>query len=462
MQDTKYNFSLLFSDQEMRDKRWEVFIRQPIGQLYLTIPFQKIAKRYCVKKHKCGKVPFFKTEGGIGLMFLKSYLKLSDAKLIERINTDWALQFFCGIRLGAGQMIKDTGIVSRWRMFLGKHLDEDEIQEILIEEWNADIEQKQTNVSDATCYESHVRYPTDVKLLWECLSWLHKNMIALSQYLKMRQPRNKFRDIKKAYLNYSRKRRKGYKKTKKMRGRLLYLIDKIFSQITPLIGFWKVQVQCLNRTNTTSQTPVKANFFEKLGLIKKVYRQQKLHFDRPDKRIANRIVSIAKPYLRPIVRGKETKRVEFGKKVHKMMVGGLGFIEYGSYDAFHEGVRTVKTIWKHRRYFGRCDHFGGDAIYANNKNRSYCSKNKIFTGFKRKGKAGKNEKQAKLLRSLIAQERSTVLEGSFGNEKNHYGLDRIKARTQHTEDAWIFFGMMCANAMKVAKMRAKKSNAPPR
>lgn len=461
MQDTKYNFPLLFSEQEIRDKRWEIFIRQPIGQLYLTIPFQQIADRYPQKKHQCGVVPFFDIKGGIGLMFLKSYLGLSDPKLIERLNTDWALQSFCGMRLGPGQMIKDVGIVSRWRVFLGKHLDEDEIQKILINHWDEDIEQKETNLADATCYESYVRYPTDVKLLWECVDWLHKNMTSLSQYLKIRQPRNKFRDVQKAYVAHSKKRRKSYQKTKGIRRRLLHLMDKLFGQITPLIAFWKVRSQALVMDNDVAKSPVKATFFEKLHLVKKVYRQQKLHFDRPDVRIPNRIISLAKPYLRPIVRGKETKRVEFGKKVHKMMVGGLGFIEYGSYEAFHEGVRTIKTIWKHRRYFGRCAHFGGDAIYANNKNRRYCSQNGIFTGFKRKGRAGKNEKQAKLLRSLIAKERSTVLEGSFGNEKNHYGLNCIKARTQQTEDVWIFFGMMCANAVKVSKMRAKKSNAPP-
>jgi hypothetical protein len=34
------------------------------------------------------------------------------------------------------------------------------------------------------------------------------------------------------------------------------------------------------------------------------------------------------------------------------------------------------------------------------------------------------------MRSLIAKERSMVLEGSFGNDKNHYGLEKIKARTE--------------------------------
>ena len=51
-----------------------------------------------------------------------------------------------------------------------------------------------------------------------------------------------------------------------------------------------------------------------------------------------------------------------------------------------------------------------------------------------------------------------VSEGSFGNEKNHYGLAKVKAKTLVTEKAWIFFGILTANAHKMIK---KWANAPP-
>ena len=456
MQVTKLNSGLLFTEDEMRDKRWEQFVRTDLGKLYLTIPFKKLSTLFPVKKNKCGARPIFTTEGGIGLMFLKSYLKLSDEKIIDQLNCgNWVMQWFCGIRLAEGELIKDRGIISRWRVKLGKYLDEQAIQKILAKAWKEDIQDQQTNVSDATCYESYVRYPTDVKLLWECIDWLHNQMSALCAHTKTPHPRNKFRDIKAAFGSYSRKRRKSYKATRRLKKRLLYLLKKMLGQISPLIGFWKMNAALTAKT--PGKSLIKPDFFKRLSLVKKVYRQQQLHYDRPDVRIPNRIISLFKPYLRPIVRGKETKRVEFGKKVHKMMIGGIGFIEYWDFEAFHEGIRTIKTIWKHRKYFGECRLFGGDQIYATNKNRKYCSKNGIFTCFKRKGRAGKNEKQAALMRGLIAKERTTVLEGSFGNEKNHYGLDKIKARTEQTENVWIFFGMMCANAMKIAK---KKANSP--
>ena len=51
-----------------------------------------------------------------------------------------------------------------------------------------------------------------------------------------------------------------------------------------------------------------------MEIITKMYRQQKNHFRSGNGResIPDRIVSISNPYVRPIVRGKESRNVEFG------------------------------------------------------------------------------------------------------------------------------------------------------
>jgi hypothetical protein len=46
------------------------------------------------------------------------------------------------------------------------------------------------------------------------------------------------------------------------------------------------------------------------------------------------------------------------------------------------------------------------------------------------------------------------MEGSFGTEKEHYGLQKIKARTEKNEILWIFFGVHTANAVLIAKRLA--------
>ncbi|MFN3488072.1 MAG: transposase, partial [Emticicia sp.] len=51
------------------------------------------------KKTMKGNPSWLPIQGYFGLMFLKHYAKLSDKKLLERFNTDWAMKMFCGTLL---------------------------------------------------------------------------------------------------------------------------------------------------------------------------------------------------------------------------------------------------------------------------------------------------------------------------------------------------------------------------
>ncbi len=68
----------------------------------------------------------------------------------------------------------------------------------------------------------------------------------------------------------------------------------------------------------------------------------------------------------------------------------------------------------------------------------------------------KHEKQRKKLAGAITKERASRLEGSFGNDKEHYGLRRIRARTKATETLWIFFGIHTANALEIGRRMARE------
>jgi hypothetical protein len=102
-----------------------------------------------------------------------------------------------------------------------------------------------------------------------------------------------------------------------------------------------------------------------------------------------------------------------------------------------------------------------DAIYANNANRKFCTRYGISTSFVRKGRAAKDEGMRKILRSALRRERATRLEGSFGTQKQHYSLDKVKARNKKTEILWIFFGIHTANAVCMTRKvkRAKPEAA---
>ncbi len=161
-------------------------------------------------------------------------------------------------------------------------------------------------------------------------------------------------------------------------------------------------------------------------------------------------MSVDKHYIRPIVRGKETRSVEFGAKVNNIQVDGISFIEHLSFNAFNEGTRLQQCIELQQRLFKtRVKAVAADAIDATNANRKYCARRGIHTSFVRKGRVAADEDQRKQLRPAFSRERATRLEGSFGTRKQHYSLDKIKARIKENEILWIFFGIHTANAVKM-------------
>jgi len=80
------------------------------------------------------------------------------------------------------------------------------------------------------------------------------------------------------------------------------------------------------------------------AIIAKVYRQQAQIF-KTGKSVPDRIVGISKSHIRPIVRGKEVKQVEFGAKVNKIQIDGINFIEHIQYRAFNEGTRLQSSVF---------------------------------------------------------------------------------------------------------------------
>jgi hypothetical protein len=200
-------------------------------------------------------------------------------------------------------------------------------------------------------------------------------------------------------------------------------------------------------------------YYRQIKIIRKVLVQQQIIF-QTGQSVQDRIVSLSKSYIRPIVRGKEVKPVEFGAKVNMVQFEGINFIEHISFNAFHEGIRLPQSIRYARDLVGKISHVSGDDIYATNANRTYCAKENITHGFKRKGRAGKYEEQRKILQFMLRKERATRMEGSFGTEKEHYGLKKIRAMTQKTEELWIFFGVHTANAIRIARKMALSDQKP--
>ncbi len=435
----------LFSAESLRGHRWQIFQLTELGKLYQCIPFAELSKLLPKKTTNLGAKPWFGTEGFFGLMFLKSYLGLSDRKLIDRINTDWVLQMFCGMSLSDNQMIKDKNIVSRIRQYLGEHLDIDSFQDIFLDNWKDSLQDTHCMLLDATVFESYIKKPTDEKLLWDCCTWIFENMFEICKVLSIRRPRSRYKEQQLKQSNFSKTKKKTYKLKQRRKRALLYLLNKGLGQLEIILSEHRIILNDL----------LDKKFFIYHHVIKTVYSQQKYLFENQTTHLSDRIVSLFKPYLRSIVRGKESKRVEFGAKLHIRQVDGIDIIDKLSFKPYNESKYLKQSIIRQKEQFSKCTHVGVDNIYGTNANGCFMKKNNIYNCLKRKGRTGQYEQDLKTLRSELGKERSTVLEGSFGNEKNHYNLNKVKARTEPTEIIWILFGIMTANGIKIVRRRDK-------
>ena len=75
----------------------------------------------------------------------------------------------------------------------------------------------------------------------------------------------------------------------------------------------------------------------KFVVIRELYLQQKYMYDNKVHRVDHRIVSLQMPFIRPIVRGKTNKPVEFGPRFDMSLdESGLARIEKFSYESYNE------------------------------------------------------------------------------------------------------------------------------
>lgn len=159
-----------------------------------------------------------------------------------------------------------------------------------------------------------MRFPTDMKLLWESVVWLHRHICQHCRDLGIRRPRNKYTDVSESYLSYCKKRKRKASRTRMLKHRMLRLLEKLIIQRD---GIHRKYGASLRYTQ---------DYQKRLSIIRKVLVQEKEMF--AGRQVSDRIVSIARHYLRPIVRGKETKSVEFGAKVNNIQTDGISFIEH--------------------------------------------------------------------------------------------------------------------------------------
>ena len=91
-------------------------------------------------------------------------MNVSDRALMARLEFDYSLQFFCGVYLRVEDKPPHYKVISDIRAELGDVLNFDSFQKALASHWLAYMNNIEEMLQDAMCYETNMRYPTDVNL----------------------------------------------------------------------------------------------------------------------------------------------------------------------------------------------------------------------------------------------------------------------------------------------------------
>ena len=191
-------------------------------------------------------------------------------------------------------------------------------------------------------------------------------------------------------------------------------------------------------------------------IIKKVYDQQFEMFINKTRSVKDRIVSISQPHVRPIVRGKAGKAVEFGAKISLSLVDGFSYIDHLSWDSFNESKDLISQIKKYKERFGYLpESVHADKIYQTRENRKFCKDNKIRMTGKPLGRprkeTNKNKEELEAERKQRYQDDvdRIAVEGRFGVAKRKYGMGLIKSKLKDTSETEIFMSVLILNLDKI-------------
>ena len=291
-------------------------------------------------------------------------------------------------------------------------------------------------VLDATVTPQAIRYPTDLSLLNEAREFSEQIIDTL--YPKTdwkKKPRTHRVKARKAYLAIAKQRRPSAQQRRCGTKQQLQYLRRNLGHIERLLAYWP----------EGTSLPLPRWLLYRYWVIQHVYAQQREMYQSKSRRCDDRIVSISQPYVRPIIRGKLDKPVEFGAKLSVSLSGqGLACVDHLRWDAFHEGQDLESQVEAHRARYGVYPGVVlGDPIYGTRDNRHYLKGLGIRFAGKPLGRPKKvTEENQEALKREQAKRREEYLqripiEGKFGQGKNGYRLNYIRAKRADTSVAWI-------------------------
>lgn len=421
-----------------------------------TIPWLDIEKRYAkLFTNRKGNVAK-PLRLALGACIIQAEYGYSDEETGLQIQENPYLQYFCGY---AGYDDEHLPFDPSLMVYFRKRLTPEvlgEINEMILRDAK-ERQEKETEKSknddndsappsdggnsgtlivDATCAPSNIRFAQDVSLLDEARENAEQIIDTLQEQSTEKKPRTYRNKARKDSLKYMRSRKHTEKKTREAIRKQLQYLRRDLSIIDAML-----------------QSGLKISSKQELRLetLRKIYEQQKYMYDNHTHSVSDRIVSVSQPFIRPIVRGKAGKPVEFGAKLDISVSDGWTRLECWSFDAYNEATKLIETIERYRTREGHYpERILADKIYRNRENLSYCKLHRIRLSGPALGRPKKDEQRDRRQTYLDQNERIEV-ERQFSLAKRKCNLGKVKTKLEGTVGFTLAMSIVVLNLRKIQR-----------
>ncbi len=345
---TPENFELPVAMQLSPDNRWVIMAK--------LIPWGEFELEYAEKFSEKMGAPAKPFRMALGALIIKETLGISDRETVEQIKENPYLQYFIGLSEYSNEAPFEASMMvyfrERIKMDFVKKINQKMVKDFQSETEEIETEKKKEEtelvevknrgklILDATAAPADITYPNDLGILNGARKQIEKILDFLHQNRKNKldkKPRTYRKKARKDYLKVAKKRRPSRKERTDAIFKQLQYIKRNLSHIEKLIN------------SGAELTSLNARKYKMLLVVAEVYRQQLWMYENESKRIDDRIVSIAQPHIRPIVRGKAGKPVEFGAKLSVSCFDNYVFLDHLSWDNFNESVDLKSQIEREAR-----------------------------------------------------------------------------------------------------------------
>lgn len=471
------DFYLPFGGKLSGENRWV--------KLAKLIPWEAFESHYAEQFSERQGAPAKSFRLALGALIIKERLGTTDAETVEQIRENPYLQYFLGLHEYRDQAPFDASMLSHFRQRLSvelvNHLNARLVEDALAAERGTPAAQNEATATepaepsasspgplkassepgpsptndaddednpprppnhgqlilDASVAPADIHYPTDLHLLNAARASSERILDQLYSAIQqpgMRKPRTYRQQARCAYLKVAKQRRATRRQIRKAIGQQLRYLRRNLAHIRRLVASG-APLAALSRF-----------WYRRLLVIQEVYRQQGYLYQHQQRQIEHRIVSLAQPHVRPIVRGKAGTPVEFGAKISISCVSGYCSLDRLDWEAYHEAAdlpRQVEQYQSRHGYYPESVH--ADQIYRTRTNRAWCKERGIRLSGPPLGRPKAGAKAEVDWQAQADAKIRNAVEGKFGQGKRRFSLGRVMAKLAHSAETAIAITFLVMN-----------------